>query len=107
MAAAFSKLPVRVLWRLSKSEVPDESAITELNLGNNTKVPAPHCISSIQAIFLHKKGCFHLSHALFLAWICIAAWKYLQACFGTNVAPGGLALVLFYEPLSNQETMFD
>ncbi|EIE24827.1 UDP-Glycosyltransferase/glycogen phosphorylase [Coccomyxa subellipsoidea C-169] len=38
MAAAFAKLPVRVLWRLSKSEVPDESAIAELKLGNNTKV---------------------------------------------------------------------
>ncbi len=38
MAAAFAKLPVRVLWRLSKSEVPDESAIAELNLGINTKV---------------------------------------------------------------------
>ena len=40
MAAAFAQLPGRVLWRLSKSEVPDESAIAELNLGINTKVSA-------------------------------------------------------------------
>ncbi|BDA49333.1 UDP-glucuronosyltransferase 2A1 [Coccomyxa sp. Obi] len=38
MAAAFAKLPARVLWRLSKSEVPNQNAITALNLGNNTKV---------------------------------------------------------------------
>lgn len=38
MAAAFAQLPARVLWRLSKSEVSDQSAIAALNLGNNTKV---------------------------------------------------------------------
>ncbi len=38
MAAAFVQLPARVLWRLSKSEVPDQNAIGALNLGNNTKV---------------------------------------------------------------------
>ncbi len=38
MAAAFAKLPVRVLWRLSKAEIPDQSAIAKLHLGNNTKV---------------------------------------------------------------------
>jgi hypothetical protein len=37
MASAFAKLPVRVLWRLSKSEVQDEDAIADLKLGNNTK----------------------------------------------------------------------
>ena len=38
MAAAFAELPVRVLWRLSKSEVPDEAAVAELRAGKNTKV---------------------------------------------------------------------
>lgn len=38
MAAAFARLPVRVLWRLSDSEVPDQAALAELNVGNNTKV---------------------------------------------------------------------
>lgn len=38
MAAAFAQLPVHVLWRLSKSEVPDRDAIAVLNLGSNTKV---------------------------------------------------------------------
>ncbi|BDA49336.1 UDP-glucuronosyltransferase 2A1 [Coccomyxa sp. Obi] len=38
MAAAFAQLPARVLWRLSKSEVPDENALAALTLGNNTKV---------------------------------------------------------------------
>lgn len=38
MAAAFAVLPVKVLWRLSQSEVPDEPATAELKLGNNTKV---------------------------------------------------------------------
>ena len=41
MAAAFAKLPSRVLWRLSKSELPDEHAIADLHLGNNTKASAP------------------------------------------------------------------
>ena len=41
MAAAFAKLPSRVLWRLSKSELPDENAIADLHLGNNTKASAP------------------------------------------------------------------
>ena len=38
MAAAFAGLPVRVLWRLSEAEVPDQAALAELHLGNNTKV---------------------------------------------------------------------
>ena len=38
MAAAFAQLPARVLWRLSNAEVPDEAALAELRLGNNTKV---------------------------------------------------------------------
>ncbi len=38
MAAAFAQLPARVLWRLSKSEVPDDSALAALSLGSNTKV---------------------------------------------------------------------
>jgi hypothetical protein len=37
MAAAFAKLPMRVLWRLSKSELPDDNAITDLHLSDNTK----------------------------------------------------------------------
>ena len=42
MAATFAKLPVRVLWKLSKGEVPDEAALAELNLGPNTKVGSLH-----------------------------------------------------------------
>ncbi|BDA49332.1 UDP-glucuronosyltransferase 2A1 [Coccomyxa sp. Obi] len=38
MAATFAKLPLKVLWKLSKGEVPDEAALAELNLGSNTKV---------------------------------------------------------------------
>ena len=37
MAAAFAQLPARVLWRLSNAEVPDDAALAELRLGNNTK----------------------------------------------------------------------
>lgn len=39
MAASFAVLPAKVLWRLAASEVPDEAAIAELGIGNNTKVP--------------------------------------------------------------------
>lgn len=38
MAASFAALSVKVLWRLAPSEVPDEAALAELGLGNNTKV---------------------------------------------------------------------
>ena len=38
MAAAFAKLPMKILWVLSKSEVPDEAALAELKVGSNTKV---------------------------------------------------------------------
>ena len=38
LAAAFAELPVHVLWRLSDKEVPDQQAITDLGLGNNTNV---------------------------------------------------------------------
>ena len=38
MAAAFAALPVKVLWRLAQSEVPDEAALAELGIGSNTKV---------------------------------------------------------------------
>ena len=38
MAAAFAALSERVLWRLSKGEVPDQAALDELHIGNNTKV---------------------------------------------------------------------
>ena len=48
MAAAFSRLPVKVLWRLLPSEVPDAAALARLGLGNNTRVrhfscPQPVC----------------------------------------------------------------
>lgn len=47
MAAAFAKLPVHVLWRLSDKEVPDQEALAELNLADNTKVGTQfHCIWS-------------------------------------------------------------
>lgn len=46
MAAAFAALPARVLWRLSKSEVPDENALTALSLGNNTKARSLCCCVS-------------------------------------------------------------
>lgn len=39
MAAAFARLPCKVLWRLTAKEVPDQAAIVALNLANNTKVP--------------------------------------------------------------------
>ena len=39
MAAAFAKLPCKVLWRLTSSEIPDASA--PFRLGRNTKVPTP------------------------------------------------------------------
>ena len=38
MAASFAALPAKVLWRLASSEVPDEAAVVELGIGNNTKV---------------------------------------------------------------------
>ena len=38
MASAFAAMPAKVLWRLSPSEVPDEAALAELGIGNNTKV---------------------------------------------------------------------
>ena len=38
MAAVFSRLPVKVLWRLLPSEIPDAAALAQLGLGNNTKV---------------------------------------------------------------------
>ena len=39
MAAAFARLPCKVLWRLTAKEVPDQAAMAALNLANNTKVP--------------------------------------------------------------------
>ena len=40
LAAAFARLaPLRVLWRLTRAEVPDDAALEALHLGNNTKVP--------------------------------------------------------------------
>ena len=38
MASAFSKLPCKVLWRLTLKEVPDAVALAALKLGNNTQV---------------------------------------------------------------------
>ena len=38
MAAAFADLPVRVWWRLAQSQVPDQAAVDQLGLGDNTKV---------------------------------------------------------------------
>ena len=38
MAAAFTELPCKVLWRLTRKEVPDAVALAALNLGNNTQV---------------------------------------------------------------------
>ena len=43
MAVAFAQLPARVLWRLSDAEVPDDAALAELQLGNNTKVGSGSC----------------------------------------------------------------
>lgn len=37
LSALFAKLQLRVLWRLSKTEIPDHAAIRELHLANNTK----------------------------------------------------------------------
>ena len=41
MAAVFTKLPCKVLWRLKPSEVPDADALARLQLGNNTQVAFP------------------------------------------------------------------
>ena len=38
MAAAFAALPGKVLWQLSKSEVPDQAAFDQLSVGANTQV---------------------------------------------------------------------
>jgi glucuronosyltransferase len=35
---ALSRLPVKVLWKLSKREIPDDSALQALKLGDNVKV---------------------------------------------------------------------
>ena len=43
MAAAFAKLPCKVLWRLTPKEVPDQAAIAALNLGANTQADPPPC----------------------------------------------------------------
>ena len=40
MAAAFARLPCKVLWRLTPKEVPDQAALAQLRLGNNTKASA-------------------------------------------------------------------
>ena len=49
MAAVFSRLPVKVLWRLLPSEIPDAAALAQLGLGNNTKVEeASHSIRDLQ-----------------------------------------------------------
>ena len=49
MAAAFAALPVKVLWRLAPSEVPDEAALAELGIGSNTKVLLHHKICHVIA----------------------------------------------------------
>jgi hypothetical protein len=38
MAATFARLPCNVIWRLTPEEVPDQAAMAQLGLGNNTKV---------------------------------------------------------------------
>ena len=57
MAASFAKLPCKVLWRLTSSEVPDESASTPLRLGSNTKVHT------------------HQSHNCTAVFKCAAVWQ--------------------------------
>ncbi len=37
MGRAFSRLPVRVLWKLSKKDVPDQAALEALGLADNVK----------------------------------------------------------------------
>ena len=38
MAAVFAELPVKVLWQVWRSEVPDEAALAQLKIGANTEV---------------------------------------------------------------------
>ena len=38
MSAAFASLPCKVLWRLTRKEVPDDGALAALKLGSNTQV---------------------------------------------------------------------
>lgn len=38
MAAAFAKLPCKVLWRLTRKEVPGDAALATLKLSSNTQV---------------------------------------------------------------------
>jgi hypothetical protein len=40
MAAVFARLPCKILWRLTQKEVPDQAALAQLRLGNNTKARA-------------------------------------------------------------------
>ena len=38
MAAAFGTMPVKVIWQLPESDLPDQAALRQLGTGNNTKV---------------------------------------------------------------------
>lgn len=44
MASALSRLPptVKVLWKLSQTEVPDQASLDALNLTRNIKVGRPY-----------------------------------------------------------------
>lgn len=41
MGSALSRLPVKVLWKLSQKEVPDQASLDALNLAGNVKVGRP------------------------------------------------------------------
>ena len=53
MAAAFATLPSKVLWRLTRKEVPNDASLAALGLGSNTQVsPYPSHITVIVALSL-------------------------------------------------------
>lgn len=60
MAAAFAALPCKVLWRLTRKEVPDDASLAALGLGSNTQVslypshiPVTVAVSLVQDLIAH------------------------------------------------------
>lgn len=89
MASAFAQLPVRVLWRLSKSEVLDEDAIADLNLGNNTKARLltafPYLILSSPCLQLLLPTIYSLCFFLLVLLLI----RYKASKYALKELPGG------------------
>ena len=62
MAAALGTLPVKVIWQLPQSALPDEAALRQLGTGSNTKV----CLLSLRRVFtlLPRFSCQYASQCL-------------------------------------------